>query len=211
MKITTFGHSCLLIEEEELKILIDPGNFSSLPDTLDDLAVILITHEHQDHLDIELLRAILAKNKNAKIYTNPGVSLVLEQEEIPHMTISDGKSIMPKNVLIEAIGKEHATIYPTITAINNVGFRIAEKFFYPGDAFTLPEKEIDVLALPVAGPWLKLLESINYAKAIHPRVCFPVHDGTLKFPGTVHQIPPLILEPLGIQWVVLEPGQEMEV
>ena len=69
---------------------------------------------------------------------------------------------------------------------------------------------MEILALPVAGPWLKLSEAIDYAKEINPKVCFPVHESILKEPGATHRIPPMILEPLGIKFQVIEEGKSAE-
>ena len=51
MKITKIGHCCLVLEEESIKILTDPGSFTiEGQEQITDLDVVLITHEHQDHL-----------------------------------------------------------------------------------------------------------------------------------------------------------------
>ena len=39
---------------------------------------------------------------------------------------------------------------------------------YPGDAFTNPNMPIDILALPVAGPWMRIKDAINYALTLKP-------------------------------------------
>lgn len=54
------------------------------------------------------------------------------------------------------------------------------------------------------------IEAIDYALQIKPKVAFPVHEGGLKQPGSVHRIPPTILEPKGIKFQVLEDGKEYE-
>lgn len=56
MKVTKFGHCCLLIEEEGLRILTDPGSYSTRQNDVQNIDVILITHEHPDHLHIESLK-----------------------------------------------------------------------------------------------------------------------------------------------------------
>ena len=44
MRVTKIGHSCLVIEEGSLKLVIDPGNYNPVPQ-VEGLDVILITHE----------------------------------------------------------------------------------------------------------------------------------------------------------------------
>ncbi len=87
---------------------------------------------------------------------------------------------------------------------------IAERFFHPGDAFHKPPKKVEILALPVAGPWMKLQEAIDYALTLKPKVCFPVHDGMLKFFGPVHALPKELLGRGGVNFVVLEEGKGHE-
>lgn len=211
MKITKFGHCCFLIEEKGLRILTDPGTYSTSQDNVKNIDLVLITHEHQDHLHVDSLKRVLGNNPNAKIITNKGVGALLENENIVYEIVEDGQEITFKDVLIEAFGKEHAVIYTTLPTIANTGYFIANKLFYPGDAFTNPGKPVDILALPVAGPWMKLSEAIDYAKEIKPNRCFPVHEGILKVPGATHKIPPTALESVGIKFIVLDIEKEIEL
>ena len=68
---------------------------------------------------------------------------------------------------------------------------------------------MDVLALPVAGPWMKISEAVDYALAVKPRLAFPVHDG-VRIP-TNHLVPERILGANGIEFVKLEEGGELEL
>src|SRR5574340_544363 len=106
MKITKYGHCCLLIEEDGLRILIDPGSYSTLPDGLDSIDLVLVTHEHQDHLHVDSLKAVLKGNPEVKVITNKSVSSLLEKEGIAHQLIEEGQKITEKDVLVEAFGKE---------------------------------------------------------------------------------------------------------
>ena len=57
MKITKFGHCCLLIEEKGIRILTDPGMFSiRYQNNVRDIDIILITHDHQDHNNIKAVK-----------------------------------------------------------------------------------------------------------------------------------------------------------
>lgn len=58
----------------------------------------------------------------------------------------------------------------------NTGFMFEDRFFYPGDAYTDPGCPVEILALPVSGPWVKIGEAIDYALKLKPKVAFPVHD-----------------------------------
>lgn len=210
MKITKYGHCCLLIEEGGSRVLTDPGSYSEGFEAVRNLDLVLITHEHGDHFHLESLKAVLAANPQAKVITNSAVGSLMAKEAMAFEVLEHGQSRKDKNILIEGFGAEHAVIYPTIPNVMNTGYFIGNKLFYPGDAFTNPEKPIDILALPVAGPWMKISEAIDYAKLLKPKMWFPVHDGILKRPGLSFGAPSAILPPLGMPGQALENGKETE-
>ncbi len=208
MNITKFGHCCLLIEVRGVRILTDPGNYNVTPE-VEGVDVILITHEHQDHLHVESLQAILAKNSDAQIISHVGVGKILDEAGIKYAQMVDGEVMVVKGVNIESSGSKHACIHHDLPSVQNTGFFIDETLFYPGDSFHNPQKDIAILALPLAGPWMKLEEAIEYAKLIKPKVVFPVHDGMLRQGielGPTRRLPTMLLEPLGIQYVDMTEG-----
>lgn len=208
MKITKFGHCCLLIEVGALRILTDPGNYNTTPE-VENIDVILISHEHQDHLHIDALKVILAKNGNAEVISHGGVGKILDEAGITYTLISDGEEKNIKGISIESSGTEHACIHHDLPKVQNTGFYINKTLFYPGDSFHNPGKVIAILALPVAGPWMKLEEAVEYAKLIKPKAIFPVHDGMLRQEhqlGPTRRIPTMLLEPLGIKYVDMTEG-----
>jgi L-ascorbate metabolism protein UlaG (beta-lactamase superfamily) len=210
MKITKFGHCCLLIEEKGLRILTDPGNYSTMQNEIRGVNFVLITHhEHKDHLHMESLKGVLKNNPSARVMTNRSVGRVLEREAIPFIMLEDGQRTVENDVSVEAFGKKHAVIYPTLPEIHNTGYFIANRLFYPGDALTNPKKAVEILAFPATGVWLKLSDGIDYVKEIKPKICFPVHDSNMKSPGSVHSVPPIIMEPLGIKFILPDLGREM--
>ncbi len=201
----------MLIEENRIRILTDPGVYSTQQNNIKNIDVVLITHEHYDHLHIDSLKIVLGNNPQAKIITNKSVGALLEKENISFEIIEDGQNYNAKGILIEGFGKYHALMYTSILSIQNTGYFIANRLFYPGDAFTNPNKQVEILALPIAGPWMKLAEAIDYALEIKPKICFPVHESILKSPGSTHRIPSQVLEPHGIKFMVLEIDKETEI
>ena len=211
MKITKFGHACLLIEEGELRILMDPGNFCATPDVAD-IDVILITHEHDDHCFLDSIKTILEKNPRAEIITHEAVGKKLQEGYMTYTRIQDREEIVRKGATISSHGKEHARIHKDIPIIANAGFLIGKRFFYSGDSFYQPQVPIEIIALPVSAPWMRIEEAIEYAKVIKPKMVFPLHDGMLKpeCRGSSRMLPEKLLTPLGVEFREAVEGSVLE-
>ena len=183
MKITKYGQCCLLIEVSGKRILTDPGRFSVSQNEVKDIDLILITHEHADHLHSESLEAILKNNPDAEVVTNSGVGKVLNELGINHEILEGTAHGERCGIAIEAYDGKHAEIFEEYGQVQNTGYFVANKLFYPGDAYTEPGKDVEILALPVAGPWCKSADAIAYAIKIKPKKAFPVHDWLLNEDG----------------------------
>jgi len=177
MKITKYGHACLVIEEGDARIITDPGVYNETPNTTD-VDAILITHEHADHCDIDQLKQILSLNPSAVVITHAGVGKVLDETGVAYTLIQDGEEVDVNGVSVKSSGTDHAIVYEVMPC-QNTGFLIANRLFIPGDSFHVPSDAVEVLALPTGGPWMKTSEAIDYAKAVNPKVVFPIHDAML--------------------------------
>lgn len=212
MKIKKIGHCCLIIDIEGKKVMTDPGSYTTTEqETERDLDLIVITHEHADHLHVESLKNILANNPRVAIVTNSGVGKILDEFAILYHKLEDGQSAQFAGVHLEAFGNKHAEIYEDFGQVQNTGYFIGKDLFYPGDSFTNPEKKVEILALPVLAPWLKIKDSIDYAIKIHPRICFPVHDWNIKSATFLHKAPQLFLEKNNIEYKIIESGKEEDL
>ena len=164
-----------------------------------------------DHLDINSLKNILKNNPNAKVITNNAVGSLLAKEDISFEVIEDGQSTTEKDVLIEGFGKKHAVIYETLPQNDNTGYFIANKFFYPGDAFTNPKKHVEILALTVSAPWMKFSESLDYARELSPKISIPMHDGNVNYSSIISRIYPMVLDKFKIKFIMMDLNREYEL
>ena len=62
MKITKLEHSGMILEKNGRKIVFDPVEFENKLPELDNVVAVVITHKHGDHLQVEKLNEIVAKN-----------------------------------------------------------------------------------------------------------------------------------------------------
>ncbi len=212
MKITKFGHCCLLIEVQGKRILTDPGAFTTAQNEVRDIDIILITHEHGDHLHTESLAKILENNPSAKVVTNSSVGKILSDIGVDYEILEGDSKSLVSDVSVEAYDGKHAEIYEEYGQVQNTGYFIADKLFYPGDSYIEPGKPVHVLALPVSGPWCKSAEALAYALRIKPQIAFPVHDGLLNEFGisVVHGFFEKLLPKSNIDFVRLTNGESKE-
>ena len=206
MKITKFGHSCLLIEEGSVRVLIDPGAFSKGFEDLRELDAVLITHQHEDHITPETLAKVLGNNPEAVVYGDAGTAKLMAERYPSIKAVHAGDEFEVKGVKIRVFGAKHAEIYSAIPEIENVGYLVAGRFFYPGDSFTKPEAPVEILALPLGAPWLKVSEVIDYVLAVKPAVAIPVHDAVLAMPAMHIEMVRRFTDPEGIKLTVVEDG-----
>ncbi|MBP9715327.1 MAG: MBL fold metallo-hydrolase [Candidatus Pacebacteria bacterium] len=213
MKIKKLGHCCFVVDINGVRIMTDPSNFNYGGDSVleKDISLILFTHEHGDHLHIDTLKEILKNNEKALIISNGSVGKLLTEAGIEFTKVEDGESYDFEGIRIKGFGDKHAQIYEDYGQVQNTGYMIND-LCYPGDSFSLPNTKVDILALPVLGPWMMMKNAIDYAKEVKPRVVFPVHDGTLKpFATFVYGIPEHFLSKVGITFKKLEIGVEEDL
>lgn len=185
MQLTHLGHSAVLVEVNGLRLLLDPGNFSSAWHRLTDLDAILITHLHPDHVDPAQVPALIAANPDARVLVEPGVIGAHHLERAEPITADT--SLQFAGVQVAAVGGLHAVIHRDIPQIGNVGLVISAEgeptFFHPGDSLAAAPSGVDVLAVPAYGPWAAMKETIDFARAVAAPQGFLIHDALLSERG----------------------------
>lgn len=182
LQLTKYEHACFTIEKDGQLLVVDPGSYTTDFIAPDDVTGIILTHDHADHYDHELVAAIVDKNPDALIVGH--ASLIDSIEAFPTLAVEPGESLSLGPFELEFFGGEHAPIAEGVPTPANLGVMINDLLYYPGDSLTVPEdRYVDTLALPVAAPWLKLSETIEFLQAVHPHTAFPTHDAILSSAG----------------------------
>jgi L-ascorbate metabolism protein UlaG (beta-lactamase superfamily) len=182
MRLTHLGHACLLAETEGARILFDPGTMSRF-DEVRDVSMVLVTHQHPDHLDPARLGPLLAASPGARLLVDEDTAATVPG--LPaHTVVRDGDRFRVGGTRVEVIAGLHAAVYGNVPGCMNAAYLIDDgALLHPGDSFADPGRGVDVLAVPVDGPWLKLAEAVDYVRAVRPRVAVPIHEGEATDPA----------------------------
>jgi len=208
MSITKYLHSCLLIEEDNTVILIDPGEYTYnakiFPlDTLAQLNYILITHEHADHFSLQFIKDIIAKFPDVAIISNQSVVKILEKENLP--AASGGNDF----ITLTQVPHEEILFAPPP---KNVQFTLFNKLTHPGDSFNF-SSQVDCLAMPMTAPWGSMIAAMKKVVEVKPKVVIPIHDWHWK-DEALHAFYPRVaefLKPHGIDFKQAETGEAISL
>lgn len=186
MRITKFTHSCLRVEGAGV-LVVDPGAFSERSEALAGADAVLITHEHIDHLDPEALAGAVAARPGLRIFAHADVVAQLSAVADATTAVGPGDEFEAAGFRVRAYGGQHAVIHPDIPRVANLAYLVADdttNLYHPGDSFTVPEDTpVDTLFVPLNAPWMKLMESIEFVRAVKPGRAYALHDALLTETG----------------------------
>jgi L-ascorbate metabolism protein UlaG (beta-lactamase superfamily) len=173
--ITKLMHACLLVEVNGKRILLDPGIFTHTDERFDLSMVegvdrVLITHEHADHVNVDLVRDVLERSNDAAVETTDSLVAILAEEGIEAVTEGTPQFAAP-----------HERI-PIGPGPQNTGFHVEGAFSHPGDSHSFIES-MPILAMPFSAPWGSLVAGVDRARLVGPRFVIPIHDWALTAGG----------------------------
>lgn len=173
MKVTKFPQSCLLLEKDGQKIVIDPGMFFAEKYTVADLgsvAAVLYTHEHPDHFNADIAQAL--RDQGAKFFANASTAKLVGECQV----VKDGDAFDVAGFSVAAHELPHSLLPDGSPGPQNTGYLIDGVFFDPGDGKELAGLHADSMALPITGPDISMMDAFNFAKQLGVKVAIPVHD-----------------------------------
>lgn len=173
MKITKFGHSCLLVEMPSpvnRTALFDPGVMSEPlldVDSLEFLDNIIITHNHADHISLPFIKSLRAKFPTVQITAPADTRQQLAEQGI--------ESVSEETPGIEFFESPHADVTPLFPVPEQIGVHYLDLLTNPGDSHTFAASK-RILALPITAPWGTTVEAVRLALQLQPRYIIPIHD-----------------------------------
>lgn len=173
MKLQKHEHACFTVEHDGATLVVDPGSFTEAF-SVKNLAGIVVTHEHADHVTPEHLDRLLHGRPETPLIAPQGVASA--HPGYAWQVVDGGDVANAGPFALAFFGGRHAVIHRSIPVIDNVGVMINETIYYPGDSFTVPDREVDVLAVPSSAPWLKIGEVMDFVDTVKPRRSFPTHE-----------------------------------
>ncbi len=173
MKVTKFPQSCLLVEKNGHRVVIDPGDVfleTHKVGELDGVDAVLYTHQHSDHYDASI--ADYFKSKKVPLYANKATADIIGDGAT---TVGDGEEWNVAGFTVRAYDLPHCLLPDGNEGPQNTGYVIDSVLFHPGDGKELSGLSVDTVALPITGPDISILDAINFAKQLNAKVAIPIH------------------------------------
>lgn len=178
------GHGSLMFKVNGFIIYVDPVRSSGNYDFLPKADIILVTHEHFDHLDTKLIADL--KKDGTLLFTNEISATKVNWA----MAMKAGDRQEINDIVIEAVPaynivNERAPGQPFHPKGAGVGYILtigSKRFYVAGDTENTPEmkalKNIDVAFLPMNLPYTMTPAMVSdAARAFKPKILYPYHFG----------------------------------
>ena len=184
LTITFIGHGTLMFTFDGKTIHVDPVSRAADYTKMPKADLILVTHHHGDHLDLEVIE-ILRKEK-----TNIVLSGKCAEAVPGGIVMKNGDVMSIMGLAIEAVPaynivhkRENGQPYHPRGEGNGYVITFGDKRVYvAGDTENTPEmkalKGIDIAFLPMNLPYTMTPEMVaDAAKAFRPKILYPYHYG----------------------------------
>jgi len=184
LTITFIGHGTLMMEFGGKTIHVDPfgrlADYAKLPDA----DLILLTHDHFDHLDPAALKQV--RTVKTEVMLTPTCARTVKDG----VSMTNGETRAVMGIKVEAVPaynvvhkRENGAPFHPKGVGNGYVLTFGDKRVYiAGDTENVPEmkalKDIDVAFLPMNQPYTMTPEMVaDAARAFKPKILYPYHYG----------------------------------
>ena len=184
LHITFVGHGTLYFEYDDKVVHVDPWSRLADYSTLPKADLILITHEHGDHLDADAVAAVKKENTVIALTqkcAGKAEGIVMQNGEKKTLNGFDVKAVPAYN--IKHMRGENSPYHPKGEGNGYVITFGDKKVYIAGDTENVPEMKdlngaIDIAFLPMNLPYTMTPEmAADAAKMISPKILYPYHFG----------------------------------
>jgi L-ascorbate metabolism protein UlaG (beta-lactamase superfamily) len=184
LKITFLGHATLMLEYQGRIIHIDPvrreADYAKLPKA----DVILVTHEHSDHLDSDAIKALL-KSDTTVVLTGACQKTLGQGTVMKNSDVLEIKGLRIEAVPAYNIVHKRPDGQPFHPKGRGNGYLVdfgKTRLYVAGDTENLPEmkqlKHVTIAFLPMNLPYTMTPEMVaDAAKTLNPSILYPYHYG----------------------------------
>lgn len=185
MRVTKHAHACLEVEHGDARIVVDPGGFTPrTPALLETADAVLVTHAHGDHLSLDAMTTAMRVRESLVVYGPDDAMAPLRDAFADRArTLAPGDVLEVAGLDVSVHGGLHAEILTGVARDQNLGFLLGGAIYHPGDSFDVPQLPVEVLLVPVSGPWMKIAEAAAFVKQVAPRRAVAIHDALLSRVG----------------------------
>ena len=171
------GHATLLFSAEKI-IYIDPYQLKENPQKAD---LILITHDHYDHLSETDIEKIRTKDTIVVIPASTKKSI---RGNV--CKINNGDFFTFGDITVEAVPSYNTNKKFHPKSARNVGYILTinkVRYYHAGDTDIIPEMDglnVDVAFLPVGGTYtMTPAEAADAVRLIKPKIAVPIHYNSI--------------------------------
>jgi len=184
LKITCVGHGTLMFTFGDTIIHVDPVSREADYTRMPKADIILVTHEHGDHLDPAAIAAV-RKNETTVILTRKCAAAVSGGIVMKNGDVREVGGLRIEAVPAYNIVHKRPSGEPFHPPGDGNGYIITfgdKRVYVAGDTENTPEmkrlKDIDVAFLPMNLPYTMTPEMVaDAARAFRPRILYPYHFG----------------------------------
>ncbi|RLE58914.1 MAG: metal-dependent hydrolase [Thermoprotei archaeon] len=220
--LTWLGHAAFLLYIDGKYIVVDPWLRDNpkapiKPEDLEKVDIVLVTHDHHDHLGDAI---DICRRTNALLISVYEITCLAEEKGVKKtLGVNVGGVVETESIRIVATPAFHSSLHGTPLGFIIIGSKVS--IYHAGDTGFLSDigqyadmYRIDVALVPIGSVYtMDPLQAAKMVSLIKPKIAIPMHYGT--FPAIVRdprEFSEIVMRySPEVKVKILEPGEKLEL